>query len=151
MAKVKTQVVRSAGGVVVREGAQGPEVAMIATHGGERWALPKGIVERGEDPVETARREVAEETGVQGELLQKLGTIDYWYYPEKGLRYHKFVTFYLFRYTGGELRPQQEEVDAVAWVPLDEAIRRAAYKTEREMLEKAKEALQGPPHDRPAE
>ncbi len=116
------------------------DVALIATHGETRWALPKGLVEADETPDVTALREVREETGLVGELLAPLGRVEYWYFPRPGLRHHKFVDFFLLRWTSGEARPQLAEVDAVRWFPIDEAIQRASYKSEREMLEKAREA-----------
>ena len=136
---MRTVVERSAGGVVCRQGEQGLEVILIATHGGTRWALPKGLVERGEKPVDTARREIQEETGVEARYLGKIDTIEYWYRQDKDLRVHKFVAFYLFEYVAGDVANHGWEVDDAAWFPIDEAIARISYDTERKILQRARE------------
>ena len=104
------------------------------------WALPKGRIDPGEDPEATAVREIEEETGAAGESLGKLGDVKY-VYVRDGRRIFKVVSFYLVRYTGGELGDIPEEfrheVADVQWLPLDEAPRLLAYKGEREMAEKA--------------
>ena len=104
------------------------------------WALPKGIIDEGERPEETAIREVAEETGVEGRLVTKLGDVRY-VYTWAGERVFKVVSFYLVRYSRGrlgELAPaMQVEVEEARWQPLEEAPKLLAYKGEREMAEKA--------------
>ena len=110
------------------------------------WALPKGLVGGGEAPEVAALREVAEETGVQARLVEKLGDVRY-VYTWAGERVFKIVSFYLLRYSRGrlgELPPEHaHEVDEARWLPLEEAPRLLAYKGEREMAEKALAALGG--------
>lgn len=96
------------------------------------WSMPKGHVEHGETVEETAMREVAEETGIRGEILGSLGSIDYWFVSE-GRRIHKTVHHYLLRYQGGELSDEDYEVSEVAWVPLNELGNRLAYADERKL------------------
>jgi 8-oxo-dGTP pyrophosphatase MutT (NUDIX family) len=119
-------------------------MAAIRPGGKEVWALPKGLVGPGESPAETAAREVAEETGVEGRLVEKLGDVRY-VYTWEGERVFKVVSFYLFRYRSGRLGdipPEHaHEVDAVRWLPLAEAPRLLAYKGEREMAAKAADLL----------
>ena len=140
----------SAGGVVVRPRDGGWELAAIRPGGKQEgvWALPKGLVGRGETPEETARREVAEETGVDTRLVEKLGDIRY-VYTWAGERVFKVVSFFLFRYESGRLGDlppaTAHEVDATAWLPLAEAPRLLAYKGEREMAERALAALETEP------
>ena len=144
---MKTRLEISAGGVVYRRGQTGHEVCLIATHGGETWQLPKGLIERGEPAEEAARREVAEETGLQGELVQPLDKIEYWYvwdYGQGRERVHKLVYFFLFRCTGGSTEEHDEEVDEARWFPLEEARERLSFENERRVMEKAVEALGGP-------
>jgi len=104
------------------------------------WALPKGLIAPGEDPEATAAREVAEETGCEGESLGKLGDVRY-VYTFRGERIFKVVSFYLLRYLRGridDIPPAfRHEVAEARWLPLDEAPRLLAYKGEREMLQKA--------------
>ena len=104
------------------------------------WALPKGIIDDGERPEETAIREDEEETGVQGRLVTKLGDVRY-VYTWAGERVFKVVSFYLVRYSRGrlgELEPAMRvEVEEARWLPLDDAPKLLAYKGEREMAEKA--------------
>ena len=139
-APVKIQT--SAGGVVYRFTPKGPEVALVAVKGGKVWTLPKGTVDKGERLEQTAMREVAEETGLDAELADRLGEITYWYYlSEEKARCKKTVHFYLMRYIRGNTVDHDREVDAARWFPIEEALKATTYKGDREMLEKAKEML----------
>lgn len=104
------------------------------------WALPKGLIDTGESPAETALREGYEETGVHGRLVSKLGDTRY-VYTWKGERVFKVVSFFLAsanRGRIGELPAGMElEVADARWLPLAEARRLLAYRGEREMAEKA--------------
>jgi 8-oxo-dGTP pyrophosphatase MutT (NUDIX family) len=104
------------------------------------WALPKGLIGRGEKPGETAIREVTEETGARGRLVEKLGDVRY-VYTWRGERIFKVVSFYLLRYSRGrlgDLPPETaHEVAEVRWLPLEEGPELLAYQGEREMAARA--------------
>jgi ADP-ribose pyrophosphatase YjhB (NUDIX family) len=104
------------------------------------WSLPKGHVEDGETLEQTAAREVAEETGIAGEVLAPLGVVDYWFVAE-GRRIHKTVHHYLLRAVGGELSDADVEVTEVAWVPLTELGDRLVYPDERRLVTAVPELL----------
>ena len=107
------------------------------------WCLPKGHIEGSETAEQTAVREIAEETGIQGRVLQLLGTIDYWFTAEE-YRIHKVVHHYLLRATGGELSVAGDpdgEAEQVAWVPVNELAERLAYRNERRLAATACELL----------
>jgi 8-oxo-dGTP diphosphatase len=137
----------SAGGVTYRRLDDGRlEIALIATQRGMRWQLPKGSVEPGEQPEETARREVAEEVGLQTVCEAFLETIDFWYWdtyrkvsPEL---VHKRVDFYLLRTVGGELSDASHEVDRVGWFSPEQAIRKLTFPGEKSVVEQALDRLQ---------
>jgi 8-oxo-dGTP pyrophosphatase MutT (NUDIX family) len=132
----------SAGGAVVRRLRGRWHVAAIRPEGKPEglWALPKGLVGPGEDPLWTARREVAEETGLVARPVQKLGDVRY-VYTWSGERIFKVVSFYLFRYSSGrigDLPPEHaHEVAEARWLRLEEAPRLLAYRGEKEIAEKA--------------
>lgn len=131
----------SAGGVVLRRLRGGWRLAAIRPAGKEDvWALPKGLIGRGESPSDTALREVEEETGVQARLVEKLGDVRY-VYTWKGERVFKVVSFFLFRYLRGRLgdlpAAHRHEVAETAWLPLADAPRLLSYRGEREMAERA--------------
>ena len=108
------------------------------------WALPKGLIDEGERPAETAVREAFEETGVRAVVDRKLGDVRY-VYTWDGERIFKVVSFFLLRHRSGrigELPPGMErEVAEARWLPLDEAPRLLAYGGEREMARTALERL----------
>lgn len=139
----KTAVVTSAGGVIFRVRDGEAEVALTATDGRSRWKLPKGLVESHESLEEAALREVREETGLTGEIVGKIGQIDYWFYwRPKETRFHKFVHFFLVRHTGGNEAMHNWEIEEVAWFPIKEALGKLTYKSERDILEKAETMME---------
>jgi 8-oxo-dGTP pyrophosphatase MutT (NUDIX family) len=109
----------------------------------ELIALPKGTIDPGEKPDETALREIREETGVRAELVSKLADIKYIYVRNWGdhAKVFKIVSFYLFLYRSGRLGniapAMRIEVQNAFWLPLEEAAALLTYKGEREVAQRA--------------
>jgi 8-oxo-dGTP pyrophosphatase MutT (NUDIX family) len=101
------------------------------------WALPKGLVEVGEEPLAAALREVREETGLSCALVRPLPTLRY-VYTRAGQRVFKLVSLFELRPLGGRLGAiepaMRVEVAEARWLPLDEAPRLLAYRGEREAV-----------------
>ncbi len=151
----------SAGGVVLRHSAEGwllaavePQKEPSGSTPGKKvsqkviLALPKGLVDPGEKPEQTAIREVREETGLTATLITKLGDIKYVYVRSWGdkQRVFKIVSFYLLRYQSGRIdeisSEMRVEIKRALWIPLVEAERKLAYRGERDMVRRAQEYLQ---------
>jgi len=111
-------------------------------------ALPKGLVDPGEKPLETALREVFEETGVTADPVTKLGDSKYVYTRAwgDGARVFKIVSFYLMRYRSGrinDIAPEMRiEVARARWVRLEDAPTLLAYKGEKQMARRALEYVE---------
>ena len=137
----------SAGGLVVTS-LDRPHAAVIARRnraGRLEWCLPKGHLEGTETAEQAAVREIAEETGIQGQIVQALGTIDYWFTGEDR-RVHKVVHHFLLSATGGELSVAGDpdgEAEDVAWVAIDELRDRLAYPNERRLAATARAVVAG--------
>jgi 8-oxo-dGTP pyrophosphatase MutT (NUDIX family) len=90
-------------------------------------------------------REVREESGLSGKIIDRLGDITYWYYIQgENAKCRKTVHFYLMEYESGSTSQHDFEVDEADWFPIDAAIGRISFKGDREILEKARERLKAP-------
>ena len=114
-------------------------------------ALPKGLVDAGEKPEQTAVREVQEETGIMAVPITKLPDIKYVYVRNwsDGQRVFKIVSFYLLRYRSGridDIAPEMRiEVKRAQWLALEDAARRLTYSNERTVVRQAIGYLQAHP------
>lgn len=144
LSPTKTEV--SAGGVVYRRHEGQIEVVLAARRtrrGDIAWGLAKGGIEPDESTEEAAVREVREETGLDARIERSLGETRYFYVWDD-VRIRKTVHFFLMRATGqGDVGDRDDEMEDVRWFPLDRALKRAAYRGEREVLGRAASALRG--------
>jgi 8-oxo-dGTP diphosphatase len=125
------EVVRAAGGIVVRAGDSGGwEVAVIHRPDRLDWTFPKGKIEIGESPTQCAIREVAEETGYQCDLGRFVGEVEYLDRRDRV----KVVSYWLMQPGDGAFQPTQE-VDDLRWLPLADAERLLTYPHDRELLQ----------------
>jgi ADP-ribose pyrophosphatase YjhB (NUDIX family) len=147
-----TRLDEAAGGAVIAIEGGELRLALIATthNGALRWSLPKGHLHPSETREQAAVREVREETGLEVELLEPLGTVDYWF-TDHAYRYHKYVYFYFMRAVGGDLALHDDEVEDARFFAWEQAVRRMAYTSERRLVGEAREralallAAAGPP------
>jgi 8-oxo-dGTP pyrophosphatase MutT (NUDIX family) len=133
----------SAGGVVYRRRDGAVEVLLAARRtrrGDLAWGLAKGGIEPDESIEEAAVREVREETGIEAEIEETLGETRYFYIWDE-VRVRKVVHFFLMRAVGGDTADHDDEMEDVKWFPLERALKRAAYRGEREVLQRAAELL----------
>lgn len=134
----------SAGGIVYRIGDDGPEVVLCGRKATGLWGLPKGTPEADETIEQTARREVREETGLDVEILGRVGEIVYWFTRiEQGKRFRKRVHYYLMQPIGGDTSAHDHEYDEVRWFPLNRAIEELTFANEAAMLRRAGPMIRG--------
>ena len=135
---MKTQIARSAGGVVFDADGRIALLRTTSPEGAPRWSLPKGTLEQDETPSQAAIREVREETGLVAEILDEAGVIDYWFvWKPDDTRYHKFVHYYVMQATGGDFSKRDAEAEEVAWFEETAALKACSFANEREMIRKA--------------
>ena len=104
----------------------------------KNWGFPKGHLDGRETPLEAARREVTEETGLDDLVLHgELGVID-WYFRVRGKLIHKHCHLFLFESPVGEVSPQLDEgITSCTWYGLDEAVGAITYDNSRTVLRAA--------------
>jgi bis(5'-nucleosidyl)-tetraphosphatase len=133
---------------------RGPYRRYLLLDYGSHWDFPKGHLEEGEDPETTARRELREETGIQeAQFLPGFRESMHYFYRRNGEPVLKAVTFFLAETPGTEVALSHEHC-GYAWLPYVEALARLTFKTARDLLTRAEQALPaepqpGPPEDRP--
>lgn len=124
-------------------------MVLVSVKNGKHWCLPKGIINRDETPETTALREVREESGLTGKIIDKIGEITYWFFVRKdNIKCRKKVYFYLMEYAEGSTDSHDREVDSAAWFQIDAAIAKASFRGDKEILTKAKAKIASLPEGR---
>lgn len=115
-----------------------PVIVIYCRKNATQWCLPKGKLESGETPEQAAIREVQEETGVRGEIIEHIENIHYKYIDEKRqLALDKTVFFFLMKKIAVVSQQYDPEVDAVEWIAIDKAFEKLSFESERRVVEKA--------------
>jgi len=142
--KQSTRRETSAGGVVVRR-ADGEIHYLLIRDGHGNWGFPKGHLDRGEAPLDAARREIAEETGLHDLALHAdLGVID-WHFRAGSALVHKFCHFFLFETPTPMVTPQLDEgITECRWFLLPAAIKSTTYENSRAVLRRAADLVGSP-------
>lgn len=118
-------------------------VALVTVKAGAVWTLPKGLIEKGEKPEETAVREVREETGLEARIVDFLGSVSYWYFMRnENTKYRKTVYYYLMEFQGGSSEDHDREVNEVAWFSVGDALKLLTYRGDIEIMARANDLLQ---------
>ena len=123
------EIVRAAGGLIVRRQSGQLEVALVHRPVHQDWSYPKGKLEEGETFEDAAQREVLEETGLICSLLRFVGHTDYT--DRKGRP--KVVAYWVMSAVAGTF-VLNEEVDELRWVDVAAAGRLLSYERDRELL-----------------
>ncbi|MEJ5173024.1 MAG: NUDIX hydrolase [Hydrogenothermaceae bacterium] len=128
----------SAGGVVYKK--EEDKIYILLIRNKDRYGFPKGNVERTEKKEDAAVREVKEETGVDAEIEDYLGNVEYWYRSGTDT-IHKFVYYYLMKYKGGDINPQKDEIEAAEFVDLEKVNELLSFDKDKKVFELAVKKL----------
>jgi mutator protein MutT len=126
----------SAGGLVFNDQNEIAIIARYSRSGHLEWCLPKGHIEKGETPEQTAVREIHEETGILGEVVNSIATIDYWFTGDEQ-RIHKLVHHYVLRRISGDLSVDEDpdhEAEEAVWVRFQDLQNTLSYPNERRIV-----------------
>jgi 8-oxo-dGTP pyrophosphatase MutT (NUDIX family) len=136
----------SAGGFVISK-SDPKLVALMArfNRGGKlEWCIPKGHLEQSETSEQAALREVFEETGLEAEIIEHLGEVNYQFIQD-GSKISKTVHVYLMKQTGGSLSFENDphkEASELEWVKASELLARLSHGNEKRIAAKALELIE---------
>lgn len=133
----------SAGGVVYKK-EHNKLYILVAQHSQHHgWVFPKGFIGdniEGETKEDTALREVQEETGVIGKILEPLTPVTYWYVMDE-IKRRKTVYYYIMEYIEGDITKHDWEMENVEWLPMDEVAERLTYDSDKQVWKEAKKKI----------
>jgi 8-oxo-dGTP pyrophosphatase MutT (NUDIX family) len=136
----------SSGGFVISK-SDPSLVALMArfNRGGKlEWCIPKGHLEQDETSEQAAIREVFEETGLEAQIIQHLGEVNYQFIQD-GAKISKTVHVYLMQQTGGELsfdKDPHKEASELEWVQVSELLARLSHGNEKRIAKVAIELIE---------
>ncbi len=129
---------KSCGAIVYRKHHGNIEILLIKHVNSGHWSFPKGHVEENETEVETARREIKEETGLDV-IIDPTFRETVTYYPRKDA--HKIVVYFIARAKSYDYTPQEEEIAEIRWVDVGHATTILTYENDKLIVNKAKKAI----------
>jgi 8-oxo-dGTP pyrophosphatase MutT (NUDIX family) len=133
----------SAGGVVYKK-ENNQTIILVAQHSQHHgWVFPKGFIGdkiEGESKEDTAVREVEEETGVIGKILEPVTPVTYWYEMD-GIKRRKTVYYYIMAFVDGDITKHDWEMENVEWLPMDKVEERLTYDSDKQVWQEAKEKI----------
>jgi 8-oxo-dGTP pyrophosphatase MutT (NUDIX family) len=133
----------SAGGIVFRK-LDDETLILVSKHSGHHgWVFPKGLIGdhvKGESKEDTALREVEEETGVKGKIIQEIEPTTYWYVWE-GEKIRKTVYYFVMIDAGGDITKHDDEMEEVEWIPMDQVEQRLTYDSDKKSWQKARDII----------
>ncbi len=135
----------SAGGVVFKRSLDRQTLILVSKHSFHHgWVFPKGLIGdhvEGENKIDTATREVKEETGVVAEIVQELSPVTYWYVFE-GEKRKKTVYYYIMRGLSEDFNDRDDEMEEVEWIPIDRVEERLTYKSDKDVFKEARPIIE---------
>jgi 8-oxo-dGTP diphosphatase len=133
----------SAGGIVTKK-ENGQNLILVSQHSQHHgWVFPKGLIGdhiKNEAKEDTAIREVEEETGAKGKIIQALTPVEFWYVFENE-KIHKTVYYFLMEYIGGDITKHDFEMENVEWLPKEEVEKRLTYESDKKVWQEARKLL----------
>ena len=129
---------KSCGAIVYRKHHGNIEILLIKHVNSGHWSFPKGHVEEGETEVETARREIMEETGVSV-IIDPTFRETVQYFPRKDTQ--KIVVYFIAKAKNYDFTPQEEEIAEIKWVDIGHATTVLTYENDKSIVNKATKAI----------
>ncbi|MCH7658837.1 MAG: NUDIX domain-containing protein [Bacteroidetes bacterium] len=127
----------SAGGIVLKKIKNEYMILLVQHSKHKGWDFPKGHLNKGETSEQAAIREVGEETGVVGEILEKAGQTQY-FFTQDGEKIFKTVNFFFMKFVEQKEATTAEEVMDEKWLSVEEVESQLTFKGTIEMWNKIK-------------
>lgn len=127
---------KTAGGVVLNNLGE----VLVVSQNGDSWSLPKGHIDEGEEPVESAKREIKEESGISSvNLVKELGSYERYKIGQGGVGEDKselkHITIFLFTTNEEELKPEDPHNPEAKWVRKEEVSELLTHPKDRAFFE----------------
>ncbi len=129
----------SAGGIVFKNSKAGVLILLCQHSQHHGWGFPKGLIgdkEKGESKISTALREVEEETGTKGEIVEEIDPVTYWYVFE-GEKIKKTVYYYIMKFVGGDITKHDFEMEKVEWVEQANVVDKLTFEADKKSFKNA--------------
>lgn len=140
MREMKTRKEKSCGAVVINKDSTERKYLLIRSKGGV-CGFPKGHVENGETEINTARREILEETGLFVDFIDGFRLVESYSFVKDDILIEKEVVYFLCEYSDQTPRPQESEISDIYLLDYKAALERLRFDSAKKVLLEAEKCL----------